>query len=118
MTVSGGKITPEMIFDIAETFADGGTDFEVPLGKAKEIIEKEEFKRADIVFITDGECTVSDSFLEDFQRAKRTKEFQVVGVLVNYGGSCSSASLEEFADNLVLVSQLSASEAGEIFELI
>jgi len=116
---TGGKVTPALMFQIAETFLDAsGTDFETPLAKAKEIIEREEFKRADIVFITDGECAVSDSFLEDFWQAKRAKEFQVVAVPINIGGSCSVASLEEFADNIVLVSQLSAKEAGEIFEVV
>ena len=116
---TGGKVTPELMFKIAETFLDAsGTDFETPLAEAKEIIEKEEFKRADIVFITDGECAVSDQFLDSFRETKRKREFQVVGVLINIGGSCSEASVAEFADNLVLVSQLSAGEAGEIFDKI
>jgi len=114
-----GKVTPEFMFQIAETFLDAsGTDFETPLRKAQEIIEEQEFRRADIVFITDGECAVSDSFLEDFRKAKREKEFQVVGVLVNYGGSCSEASLVEFADQLMMVDQLTAGKAGEVFEAV
>jgi uncharacterized protein with von Willebrand factor type A (vWA) domain len=114
-----GKVTPELMFQIAETFLDAsGTNFETPLRKALEIIEEQEFRRADIVFITDGECAVSDSFLEDFRKAKREKEFQVVGVLVNYGGSCSEASLAEFADQLVTVDQLTAGKADEVFDAV
>ncbi|MBT9174134.1 MAG: Protein ViaA [Syntrophomonadaceae bacterium] len=116
---TGGKVTPELMFSIAETFLDAsGTDFETPLAKAQEIIEETEFKRADVVFITDGHCTVSDEFLENFRKTKREKEFQVVAVPINIGGSCSLASLEEFADNIIPVSQLSAGEAGEIFDKI
>jgi uncharacterized protein with von Willebrand factor type A (vWA) domain len=112
-----GKVTPELMFQIAETFLDAsGTDFETPLAKAQEIIEEQEFKRADIVFITDGECTVSNEFLDKFREAKRKCEFQVIGVLINIGGSCSEASLAEFADQLVTVDQLTAGKAGEIFD--
>jgi uncharacterized protein with von Willebrand factor type A (vWA) domain len=116
---TGGKVTPELMFRIAETFLDAsGTDFETPLAKAQEIIEEQEFRRADIVFITDGECAVSDEFLESFREAKRKREFQVVGVLINIGGSCSEASLAEFADQLVTVDQLTAAKAGEVFDLV
>lgn len=114
-----GKVTPELMFQIAETFLDAsGTDFETPLRKAQEIIEEQEFRRADIVFITDGECTISDQFLEGFREAKRKREFQVVGVLINIGGSCSEATLAEFADQLVTVDQLTAGKAGEVFEAV
>jgi uncharacterized protein with von Willebrand factor type A (vWA) domain len=112
-----GKVTPELMFQIAETFLDAsGTNFETPLRKALEIIEEQEFRHADIVFITDGECAVSDEFLESLREAKRKREFQVVGVLINIGGSCSEASLAEFADQLVTVDQLTAGKAGEIFD--
>lgn len=115
----GGKVTPELMFQIAETFLDAsGTDFQTPLTKARENIESKEFKKADIVFITDGEAAVSDRFLADFREAKRTREFQVVAVPINIGGSSSTATLAEFADNIIPISDLSAGEAGEIFEKI
>jgi uncharacterized protein with von Willebrand factor type A (vWA) domain len=116
---TGGKVTPELMFQIAETFLDAsGTNFETPLRKALEIIGEQEFRRADIVFITDGECAVSDEFLEKFREAKKRKEFRVVGVLINIGGSCSKASLAEFADQLVTVDQLTAGKADEVFDAV
>lgn len=115
----GGRVTPELMFQIAETFLDAaGTDFESPMGKAQELIKKQEFRKADIVFVTDGECTVSDSFLERFRAARKAHEFQVHAVLINIDGSTSTAATGEFSDTSTLVSDLTVKQAGEVFEKI
>ncbi len=115
----GGRITPELMFQIAETFMDAsGTDFETPLSQAQELIETQAFKRADVVFITDGECAVSNAWLEKFRAAKKQREFQVHSVLVNVGGSASAGGVREFSDTITEVSQLTAAKAGEVFEKV
>ena len=48
------QYTIEDVFAFAESFLKGGTDFETPLTKSVELLEGEDFKNADIVFITDG----------------------------------------------------------------
>ena len=61
----------------------------------------------DIVFITDGDCYVDDSFLRKFNQIKQEKEFKTMGVLVNMGrGHVSSSSLKEFCDSITLVSDI------------
>ena len=50
----------DKVIQIAEYFLNGGTDFEKPLNAAIELSEKTEFKKADIVFVADGKCGVSD----------------------------------------------------------
>lgn len=61
----------------------------------------------DIVFITDGDCYVSDTFTRKFNNIKQEKEFKTLGVLVNMGrGHVSDSSLKEFCDSVTLVSDI------------
>ena len=61
----------------------------------------------DIVFITDGDCYVSDGFSRKFKQIKEEKDFKTLGVLVNMGrGHASDSSLKEFCDNVTLVSDI------------
>ena len=87
--------------------------FEKPLKKAREYIEKG--IKADIVFITDGECAVSSEFLIDFNDARKKIPFNVFSVLLNIGGRTSSASLEKFSDELFKISELAVEQAGAVF---
>lgn len=101
------EIAPQKIIDCAERFHNGGTSFEAPLNKALELIKDSRFKDADIVFITDGDCYVSDKFTRKFKEIKAEKEFKTLGVLVNMGyGHVSDASLKEFCDSVTLVSDI------------
>lgn len=84
---------------------NGGTCFETPLKKALEFIEMSKYKKADVLFISDGVCTVSEKFLENFNKVKREKEFRVVTILVNLGGFDVSA-VNSFSDKVLLVSDL------------
>lgn len=61
------KVNPQDLIASCAYFSGGGTDFNVPLDKAFELIEKEKnFKKADIIFITDGDCTLdSKSVIEN-----------------------------------------------------
>lgn len=64
---------------------DGGTDFETPLKKAMEIVinDYESTRRkADIVFMTDGDCHISDDFLKWFLAEKAKIGFRVFSVII------------------------------------
>jgi uncharacterized protein with von Willebrand factor type A (vWA) domain len=53
------------------------------------------FRKGDIVFITDGESTVSDEFLRgEFARVKSEKEFHVISVVIGY----DDRSVRPFSD--------------------
>lgn len=80
------KKEPEKILDIAERFDGGGTLFETPLQKALEVIEQSKFKKADIVFITDGHSYTHPDFINKFNKLKDEKEFKVLSVLIYAGG--------------------------------
>jgi len=102
------EIAPQKIIECAERYHGGGTNFEAPLNEAIELIKDSAFKDADIMFITDGDCGVSDSFLKKFKKLKEEKEFKTRGILVNMGnyGHTSRATLDEFCDDVVLVSNI------------
>jgi uncharacterized protein with von Willebrand factor type A (vWA) domain len=94
------RATMEDILEVAEPFFNGGTDFCTPLTKAQEIIEQEgDFKRADIVFVTDGIARVTDSFLTDFRGFKERTKTRVFTVLIDVGSS-SEVSVRKWSDQI------------------
>lgn len=102
------------VIQIAEYYLGGGTDFETPLNAALELIEKVEFKKADIVFVTDGYCGVSDEWLKDFLKRKSEKEARVHSVLVQIRSS--NETVDSFSDQVSTVMDLTVDTAVEIFQ--
>lgn len=114
--------TSEKIFDFAEFFFGGGTDFQVPLTRAvkhlREEYDKSKKVKGDIVFITDGTCSVSDSWLEDFKREQEDLGFQVFGVVIGGGGYYNNNDvLEKICDGKVVTikSLTSPDDVRDIF---
>ncbi|MFH1621197.1 MAG: VWA domain-containing protein [Patescibacteria group bacterium] len=105
-----GRIAAKQMLDIVESHAGGGTDFERPLRKALEMVKQTGLKKADICFITDGECAVSETFLREFKAAKRELEINVFTILCDVGSSADS-TVSEFSDRIETVSSFSAEEA-------
>lgn len=107
IVIKKGEISPDKVITICEEFIDGGTNFESPLRKSLELIKDSTFKSADILFVTDGDCGVSDSFKKEFKRIKEEKEFACKGILVDMGRYRSSDStLREFCDDVVRISSV------------
>lgn len=101
------EVNAEKIISVAETYHGGGTSFESPLRKAMDLVNDSTFKEADILFITDGECSVSDSFARTFSHAKEDKDFRCLGVLIDLGGGrTSDASLKKFCDDITRISSI------------
>lgn len=92
--------------EAAETFLDGGTDYETPLNQAMELITQGDFENADIVFITDGMCRVSDSFKAQLQATKQAHNFSITGILLDHVGGAFPFTLAEFADRVYRTSEL------------
>jgi len=89
------RANPSEIAEMAAFFFNGGTDFEAPLNAALEIVKKSAFTKADIIFITDGFCEVSQEFLDIFLKEKGKKEFSVISVLMPGG---NESSVRPFSD--------------------
>jgi uncharacterized protein with von Willebrand factor type A (vWA) domain len=104
-----GRVGARDLLEIVETHTGGGTDFEAPLRGAMKMIDAEGLSKADIVFITDGECAVSEKFLTEFLAWKKAKEVTVIGIIVD--DSVSDATVRKFADRTERASSFTAEEA-------
>lgn len=109
-TFEKGRISPEQMLSIAEARSGGGTKFEKPLTRAIQMIKNDGLKKADIVMITDGECAVSDEFLQQLRADKKALEFNIFTVLCDVD-STSDSSVKEFSDKVELASHFTAEEA-------
>ncbi|HIQ02570.1 MAG TPA: hypothetical protein EYH30_10710 [Anaerolineales bacterium] len=82
------QVRPGDLVDLAQHFFCGGTDFQLALGTARDIIgEQQRFQRADVVFVTDGIARVSDEWLDDLVGWKRRTGTRIFSVLVDLGAS-------------------------------
>ena len=90
----------------AETFLDGGTDFCTPMNEALRLMQEEGFDNADIVFITDGECALTQEYISELQEKQVERRFMITGILLDQENSCIPFSLNEFCQNTYRVSKL------------
>lgn len=112
---SGWGMKEKDIFELAEYFPGGGTNFEEPLNKALELLRESKFKGGDIVFITDGESNVGDAWLKSFEEQKKKLRFKVYSVLIDLSDRESWGTLSHFSDKVTSVSQLTSKEARSLF---
>lgn len=81
---------------INQTFS-GGTDFETPLTEAINIISSSDnFKKADVLMISDGDCNVSDGFIENIGVKKKELNCMIFSVLCN-----GTRVKDNFSDEIV-----------------
>ncbi|HLH78147.1 MAG TPA: hypothetical protein VKV28_15190, partial [Candidatus Binataceae bacterium] len=108
---------PELakVLELAEYFPGGGTQFEQPLDAAVELIQRKKLRRADVVFITDGECQVGPQWLAALNQRKADLDFKIFGILVDVTGSGELSTLAQFSDRVSSVRQLTAQAGREIF---
>ncbi|MGW0844284.1 VWA domain-containing protein [Streptomyces sp. NPDC002787] len=112
------------VIDFAEDFFGGGTDFEAPLSTAVDVLEAE-FNaegrpRGDIVFITDGECGVSEEWMRRWQEAKHQLGYRAFGIAVGESPATAPGSvLDSLCDNLRNLRDLTDPRAvADLFRLI
>lgn len=108
-----GKIKSSDMINLAQTFLGGGTDFALPLDRAMNVINESRFKQADIVFVTDGEDRVKDSFLEVFNKKKREKNCNVLSLTI---GS-NIKTVNQFSDKVVQVKDFDDVGSFTAFEI-
>ena len=77
----------------------GGTDFESPLRRALEIIERQgDYRKADMLMISDGDCVLSPEFMQTLQARKAALDCSVYSVL------CAGSRVEDgFSDEVVVL---------------
>lgn len=111
------RYEPELakVMELAEYFPGGGTQFEQPLDAAVELIQRKKLRRADIVFITDGESSVDPQWLAKLNQRKADLDFKIFGVLVDVTGGGEVGTLSQFSDRISSVRQLTAQAGRDIF---
>lgn len=111
------RVLDQNVLDFAEYFPGGGTDFEEPLRRAMDAVGTGNYRRGDIVFITDGHAHVSADLLDELDRRRRKHRFRVRGILVDVVDS-STRTLQGFCDDVRLVSDLVADPLSDLFASI
>ncbi|PID14887.1 hypothetical protein CSV63_10590 [Sporosarcina sp. P34] len=108
-----GKITSTELARLARTFLGGGTDFTLSLQGALEVIEDSTFNHADIIFVSDGEDEISESFLKEFNDRKKQKEFKVLTLTIGK----DTAVAELFSDRVLHITDFDDEGSFIAFEV-
>lgn len=83
------------MISIVDQFMGGGTDFNSPLLYATNLIEtNQEWKKADVFFITDGESSVEPEVLEKIKELKGRIDFKILSLALT---GCTK-ELRKFSD--------------------
>ena len=96
----------DKIMDLIARGVSGGTNFQIPLQHAVNAINDDTttdgqggLAKADVVFITDGECHVDEHWSDEFKRLREEREVNVVTVLVGHSGQ--QDTIDRISDNTV-----------------
>lgn len=101
-----GQYTSEDLLSAAEHFFDGVTDFETPIREALRLITEETFENADILFITDGEDSISDELASELQEAIQGARCSVVGLLLDADSPGMEFALDKFCERIYRISEM------------
>jgi len=103
-----GKVAPLDLLASMDTFLGGGTDFEPPLRVALDAIaDTREFKKADVILVTDGEARLSENFVDEWNSAKKKLGFTCYAIHVESPAGLVPDQLSAFADTVVPLADLS-----------
>ena len=108
-----GKTKTSDIINLAQTFLGGGTDFTLPLLDAVKVINESRFKQADVVFVTDGESEVEESFLGVFNKKRSEKDFKVLSLVIGN----DTNTVAQFSDKVVHVTDFNEAGSFTAFEM-
>lgn len=84
------------VLDFLSMSFHAGTDFDGPLLRALQLIRSPEYRRADVLVVTDGLCRASRGVCREVEAARVTQEFRIVSVV--FGGDVSG--VKAFSDKL------------------
>ncbi len=104
---------PKQVIQFAmHAYDSGGTDFDVPMAAGlKKICEGNKFEKADLVFVTDGEC-----YLKGAAEYKKTMDERAIHMYTFYVQAPGSQQLDDLSTKSQHVENLtSTEEAGNVF---
>lgn len=101
------KLDINKLVEFVEYFLDGGTNYTPALIVALDAIEESKYKKADILFVTDGSPSkqVEEGLINKIKTSKENKNFRVQSVLI--GKSVKSDYVKPFSDSYIRISDLS-----------
>lgn len=104
-------MTIDLLAQLLDDFSGGGTSFAAPLNQARALIDQPgEWERADVVLVTDGECSVQGDWMEDWQAWREEKGVKTFALLV--GTRASRYWQEELVDETITIEDLANDDKG------
>lgn len=102
-----GQATVAQITAFSSAFLGGGTNYEKALTEALAILTTSTFKKADLLFVTDGTSFLSRQFLNDFNDTKKRNQFSCTSiVLTNTFNAVDVRLVAQFSDTVIESSDL------------
>jgi uncharacterized protein with von Willebrand factor type A (vWA) domain len=96
-SMTGRADVPGLLGFLRQRFG-GGTDFETPLRHAFDIIQaRDDYRKADVLMISDGDCSLSPEFIHAMEVRKRSLNCMVYSVL------CAGSRVEDAFSDAVMV---------------
>lgn len=111
--INPSRVHVQDIIDIMDTFICGGTDFEKPLKMATQYILSDKYKQADILFITDGICSISDEFKKHFLEVKVSMDFKLYAIIMHANTYSDYGDLGDISDEVMEIRQMNISNWNE-----
>lgn len=106
-----GQAKTQDLIQFSDSFIGGGTNYELPLREALELLKKSEFKKADLLFVTDGSSFLPSRFIEEFEHTKKQKQFECTSiVLTNLFNTVDLNVVDRFSDRVIEVNELFEAE--------
>lgn len=101
------KLDIDSLTIFCSRFSGGGTNFQDPLYKAIKTVSESKYKKADILFVTDGDPNhyVNDNLLDLIRKEKENKGFMIQSVLID--DYVDESYVEPFSDTIIRISDLS-----------
>ena len=107
-----GAYTQNDTMEAAVHFFGGGTNFEQPLQEAMQLMESG-YHDAEIAFITDGNCEISEEFAEKFAAFKDTHKLTITGILIDDSDENCGDSLKPFCDRIYRTTSMNTDDIAE-----
>ncbi|WP_432353267.1 vWA domain-containing protein [Anaerotruncus rubiinfantis] len=109
-----GQVSTAQIMEDAQNcgFLGGGTDYETPLTEAIRLMEDNGYRNADIAFITDGVCQLSEEFTQKLQEKKAALGFRITGILMDQDDPGMEFTLQPFCDDILRLSEMGRDDAA------
>lgn len=118
-TVLPGELTLDHVLQTLLHVCNGGTDFNKPLTRALDVIEKfPAMKKADVIFITDGEAKIDEAVIERINTMKKETNLHLYVIAIGRAGKKNVPVFRPIASEIYMVSSTPEDESATIAPII